>query len=125
VKVRLAAVWTATLMLFLYGDVIYLWRDGAIEDVQAGKLGSFDISQGFLLVSAIYVTIPALMIVLSLVLAPRANRRSNIVVGVLYALTIVGSAVGEDWAYYLFLSAVETILVLIVVRLAWTWPREA
>ena len=122
VRVKLAALWTATLILFLYGDIIFLWRDGAIRDVLAGELGPFDITQGFLLAAAVYVTIPAVMIVLSLVLAPKVNRRSNIVVGALYALTIVGSAVGEDWAYYLFLSAVETVLVLLVVRWAWTWP---
>jgi hypothetical protein len=125
VKLKLAALWTATLMLFLYGDVILLWRDGAIEDVQSGELGGFDISQGFLLAVAIYVTIPALMIVLSLLLAPRVNRRANIAVGALYALTIIASAVGEDWVYYFFLSAVETVLVLLVVRWAWSWPPAA
>ena len=37
-------------------------------------------------------------------------------------VTTIGSAVGEDWPHYLLGSLVEAILLLVVVRRAWTWP---
>jgi hypothetical protein len=43
---------------------------------------------------------------------------------VVYALTIIASAVGEGWAYSIFLSVLEVALVLLIVWFAWNWPRR-
>ncbi|HEY3143412.1 MAG TPA: hypothetical protein VGJ86_19900, partial [Acidimicrobiales bacterium] len=48
----------------------------------------------------------------------------NIVLPVLYIATIVASIVGETWAYFYFLSIVESALLLLIIRYAWTWPRH-
>lgn len=62
------------------------------------------------------------MVVLSLVLRPRVNRIVNIVVSVLYIISIVVAALGEDWVYFILGSVVEVVLLAAVIRLAWTWP---
>jgi hypothetical protein len=62
------------------------------------------------------------MVVLSLILKPRVSRIVNIVVSLLYVITIFGAAVGETWAYYLLGSFVEVILLAAIARTAWTWP---
>jgi hypothetical protein len=36
----------------------------------------------------------------------------------------VASAIGETDAYYVFLSAAEVALLLLIVWYAWTWPRR-
>jgi len=51
-----------------------LFRADVINDALAGKVHIFDVSQTFLLLTALYVTIPSLMIFLSLVMAPKVNR---------------------------------------------------
>jgi hypothetical protein len=43
----------------------------------------------------------------------------------LYAVTIAVAAIGEGWAYYVFLTAVEVALVLLIVRCAWRWPEQS
>jgi hypothetical protein len=48
-------------------------------------------------------------------------RWVNLVLAVLYALSIVGAAIGETSPYYLFLSVVEVVVLLSVVRYAWRW----
>ena len=63
------------------------------------------------------------MVLLSLVLRPRANRIVNIVVALACAVSIIASCVGEGWVYYLLGSAVEVVLLVAIVRTAWTWPR--
>jgi hypothetical protein len=64
------------------------------------------------------------MIFLTLVLKPAVVRWTNIVLALLYIVSIVAAAIGED-AYYLFLSAVEIAMLLLIVRYAWTWPRQS
>ncbi len=39
--------------------------------------------------------------------------------------TIIASGVGEGAAYPIFLSVLEVTLVLVIVWLAWNWPRRA
>ena len=69
--------------------------------------------------------IAALMVVLSLVLRPRVNRITNLVVSVVYIITIIGAAIGETWIYYFVGSLIEVILLGAIVRIAWTWPQVA
>ena len=64
------------------------------------------------------------MIFLTLVLAPKVCRWTNIVLPALYIVTIVASAIGETWAYFSFLSIVESALLVLIIWYAWTWPRQ-
>lgn len=41
---------------------------------------------------------------------------------VVYALSIVGGAIGE-WSYYVLGSAVEVGLLAAIVYYAWSWPK--
>jgi hypothetical protein len=44
------------------------------------------------------------------------------VVSLVYLISIIGSCLGEEWAYYLVGSLVEAILLVVIARTAWTWP---
>ena len=90
-----------------------------------GKVAIFDVGQNFLLLTTIYVVIPSLMISLSLILAPKINRWANLVTGVVYAVTILASCIGETWVYYWVGSVVEVILLLAIVRYAWKMSPQA
>ncbi|MGE5460431.1 MAG: hypothetical protein ACM3WR_07380 [Solirubrobacterales bacterium] len=58
----------------------------------------------------------------ALILRPRINRVVNIALSVVYALTIIGGAIGE-WNYYLLGSASEVVLLAAVAYYAWSWPK--
>lgn len=58
----------------------------------------------------------------ALILRPRINRVVNIALSVVYALTIIGGAIGE-WNYYLLGSAYEVVLLAAVAYYAWSWPK--
>lgn len=124
VKVKLSASWAALMFLYAYGDVFAYFRPGFIEDVQAGEVFAFEINQAFLLAISIYVAIPALMVLLSLVLKPTFSRWANVVLGAIYAATILLSTIGEDFVYYVFLSVLEAAIALFIVRLSWRWPKQ-
>lgn len=124
VRIRLAALWTTTMLIVAFVDIFGLYRPDIRAQIEAGRMMDFEIGQFFLLGIVVYVTIPTLMIVLSIMLPRRANRIVNLVVAFILAVTIVGAAIGE-WGYYLLASAVELGLLAVIVALAlrWTAPK--
>jgi hypothetical protein len=122
VRVKISALWVAALFLFAYGDIFGLLKPGQIQDVMGGEVGGFAITQGFLLATSIYIAIASAMVFLTLVLKPSISRWTNIVLAALYIVSIVASVVGESWAYFYFLSAAESALLVLVIWYAWTWP---
>ena len=124
VRLKISALWIAMLLLFAYGDIFGLLRRGGIEEVIAGKISGMKITQTFLFAVSVYVAIASAMVFLTLVLRPRLNRWVNIVLPILYIASIAASAIGEDWAYYYFLSIAESSLLLLIIWYAWTWPKQ-
>lgn len=124
VKIKLAALWVAVNLLYLYVDVYSFFRPGIIEDAIAGKVWEFQITQVWLLGVIILMTIPSLMVFLSLTLSAKANRWANIIVGIFEIVFVVSATIGESWVYYIFASIVEVALLLLIVRYAWKWPKE-
>jgi len=124
VRVKISALWASMMFIFAYVDLFSFYRADVRADIAAGQIGGFTINQSFLLGFTAYVVIPALMVFGALVLQPRINRVVNIALSVVYALTIVGAAIGE-WNYYLLGSAIEVVLLAAVAYYAWTWPKVA
>ena len=123
VRLKISVLWIAMLLLFAYGDIFGFFAPGQIEEVIGGEISGIEITQVFLFVVSLYVAIASAMIFLSLVLAPKVNRWTNLVLPILYVVSILASAIGES-AYFWFLSIAESALLLLIVRYAWTWPRQ-
>ena len=124
VRLVLCALWATTLFVFAYVDIFGFYRADVLEAALAGTIASttFTVDQLFLTTTLVYLLPSILMIVGSLVLPPRANRITNIVVSALYAVSIIVSCVGETWVYYLLGSLVEVVLLVTVAWSAWRWP---
>lgn len=121
VKMKLSALWAALMFLYIYADYFSLYKPGQMEEVMAGRMGPFPVTQASLLTAAILMLIPALMVFLSLALKPRVGRWANIILGALYTAVNIGNLVGETWAFYLLFGIVEMALTLLIVGYAWTW----
>lgn len=123
VKLKLATLWTSLMFLIIYLDYFHLYMPGSLQDMLAGKVFVFDITQGFLLVALALVTIPALMIFLSAVLPAKVNRLTNIIVAIVVIPTMLYNLAGEAWIHMVFGAVVEVILLFLIIRYAWKWPR--
>ena len=121
-RLKIAALWTSMLFIFVCVDLFGMYRGDVRADIAAGKIAVFTIGQGYLLGVMVYVALPSLMVFLSLVLPVRITRMTNIVLAVLYAFTIAGSAVGE-WSYFILGSLIEAGLLVAIAYYAWTWPK--
>jgi hypothetical protein len=36
----------------------------------------------------------------------------------------IGNSIGESWAFYWFGAAVESALLVLIIRSAWSWQRS-
>lgn len=124
VKLKLSALWVALMLLYIYADILSLFRPGTLNKMIEGFMGPFPATQGSLFVAAIMMIIPAVMVFLSLILKPKVNRGVNIVIGALYILVNISNLIGESWAYYLAFGVLEIVLALLIVWYAWTWPQQ-
>lgn len=123
VRFKISALWIAMLLLFAYGDIFGFLRRDVIQDVMAGEISGIEITQGFLVATSVYIAVACVMVFASLVLRPRICRSVNLVLAVLYILSIAASTVGETWAYYFLTSAAEVALLVLILWYSWTWPR--
>jgi hypothetical protein len=124
VRVKLAAAWTSFMFLYAYVDILNFFTPGVIEDILAGKVFEFDLSQTFSTAALTLMAIPILMIVLSTTLPARVSRIANLVVAALYIPVTAFNVAGESWLYFYGLGVVlELALLALILRYAWTWPR--
>jgi hypothetical protein len=122
VRVKLSALWIALMFTYTYADVLGFYTPGTLEKLMAGSIGAVQISQGFLVVMALWMAIPSAMIVLSLLLAPGLNRWLNLIVGGLSLLALVATFfTGELSLRYLIQAAAEALFIAAIIYHAWSW----
>lgn len=125
VRLKLSAMWASVMFLYVYVDVFGFYQPGTIDGILAGRVWEFDITQGWALGA----------------LGPHDHYESD-------GVPVTGSVGrcgprdqprhcltvhpclhrkrgGRDVGLRLVGSAVETVLLLMIARLAWTWPRDA
>ena len=122
-KLKLATLWASLMFLIFYLDYFHLYMPGKIEEIQTGRVYVFEITQGFLLIALALVTIPALMIFLSVALPAKVNRWTNIIVAMINIPFILFNLAGEAWIHMVFGAVVEVVLLCLIIRYAWKWPR--
>lgn len=122
VKLKLAFLWTSLMFLIIYLDYFHLYMPSKMLEIQAGRVFKFDISQGFLLAAMISVSIPALMIFLSVLLPAKKNRCVNIIIASIYIPFMLFNLAGEVWIHMVFGAVVEVVLLSLIIFYSWKWP---
>ena len=128
VQAKLAAAWTSFMFLVIYIDYFHLYQPGEIDEIRGGDIFVFEISGALMSIFFALITIPTLMVLLSLTLPARVNRATNLVVASLFIPISVFNAAGAswDWAFYYALTiGVEVLILAFILRSAWTWPRTS
>ena len=123
VKLKLASLWASLMFLIIYLDYFHLYMPRSIEDILKGKAFVFDITQGFLLIALTIVTIPALMIFLSVALPAKVNRWTNIIIAAVNIPSILFNLAGIAWIHMIVAAAVQVVLLCLIIHFAWKWPR--
>ena len=126
IKIKLAALWTSATFCYLYGDYFELYTPEKVNSLLSGD--SALNSPMTLFIASLIMVIPPLMIVLSLILKPTANRWLNILFGSIFTIMMTLIALGSltPWySFYVFLAITESILTAAIVWNAYKWPKES
>lgn len=123
VKQKLATLWVSFMFLYIYVDYFHFYMPRTIEEIIKGKVFVFEITQGFIFIALALATIPILMIFLSVILPAKINRLTNIVVAIILIPYMLFNLVGEAWLHMVFAAVVEVVLLGLIIRYAWKWPR--
>lgn len=127
VQVRLAAAWTSFMFLYGYADILNFYKPGVVDGILAGLVWKFDISPALLTGFLVSVSIPAMMVWLSVTLPARPNRTTNLVVATLLIPYSLFNAAGTTWAWAGFYGVsigLEVLLLAFILRAAWAWPAR-
>lgn len=124
VRLKLSALWTGVMFLYIYGDYFELYVPGKVEGLLNGQ-HMLDSPMKLFLATFLLAT-PSLMIFLSLMLKPQATRWLNIGIGAFFTLLtlLVGISSMSEWrAFYVFLAFLESVVTGVIVWQAWNWKR--
>ncbi|OJW34664.1 MAG: hypothetical protein BGO54_07710 [Sphingobacteriales bacterium 46-32] len=124
VKLVLSGLWASVMFLYIYGDYFELYVPGKTQGLLNGQ--NLLNTPYKLLSATIILTLPSLMIFLSLMMKPKWNRILNISIAAfltLFTLLVGASSLSEWRIFYVMLAFLESILTAIIVWKAWHWPR--
>ena len=126
VKIILAALWVAVMFIYVYADIKTLFQPEIPEQIISGIIGGMTINQSFLFAAAILMSVPPIMILLSLILKPSINRWVNIIVSFLHIVLIIVTRFvpSKIWYYYIYYQSIEAIFHLMIIWYAWRWPVQ-
>jgi hypothetical protein len=119
VKIILSALWVAAMFVWQQGDVQRLYSGDFITGET--KLGEMMSPEMLWMISAITMTIPVVMIILSLTLNYPVNRWANIIIGIFYTGYNLVGLPRYPSAYDKFLLFVSIVFTALIVWFAWKW----
>jgi len=126
IKLKLSALWTSLIALYIYGDYFELYVPGKVENLLNGE--AILETPTLLLLASISIAIPSLMIALTVLLPPKINRILNIVFGILLTLIVVlvgATSIAPWYGFYVLYALLEAMISCSIVWIAWKWPRSS
>jgi len=126
-KVLLSTLWIFAMFNYIYADVYSLFFNPVLQkemtnELLAGYAGSIQITEGFVLITAVLMETAIIMVILSRELKYRANRWVNIIAGLFHTAFVSWTFVGEKPSlFYMFFAAIEITCTLFIASYAWRW----
>jgi Sec-independent protein secretion pathway component TatC len=114
---RISTLWIVIMFTMVYADILSFITPGELQKLWDGSAG-VNLTPGLLLVFAILLEIPVVMIFLSRVLKPTANRWANTVAVAITVVYVVGGG-SFNLPHYVFFAAVEIVCMAFIVWSVW------
>lgn len=125
IGVKLSSLWASLMSLYIYNDYFVLFVPGTIDSMATGSMGPLgDYTDLKMTVIALILAIPASMVFLSSILAPRISRTLNLTFGVLYFLLALLTLIGSPW-FYKVIVCFQLFALTLVIKLALRWTQTS
>jgi hypothetical protein len=132
-KIKIAVLWLFMAVAYSAHMALSIFEPGVIKLITDGQM---QISEGMFIFSALFAwLIPLTMAVLSLTLNDMADRRSNIILGIVFTvgnifhllmeqLTQPSIHMAQPSIHQLLLNLSTVVVTALVVWYAWRWPAR-
>jgi hypothetical protein len=126
-RIKISVLWLFAAIAFLAHQILVLMEPGIIAQLMAGEAEGQKIGPEMILFFAVLMLVPLVMAFLSLILLDSMNRWANIIVGTVFAVLWLASAVSAALSAYwggaltTFSAGVATALI---VWYAWKSKQE-
>jgi hypothetical protein len=115
-RIILSGLWVATMLTFLWGDVLTILAG----DAKLGELQGVQATRGMWFGIAVLMMIPIVMVVLTLTLKFPAIRWVNIIAAIFWIVFNLIAMSGYP-AYEKFLICVSIVFNALTIWYAWQW----
>lgn len=123
-KNLLSKAWIFVTLNYLYCDLIGLMDAKLLKQYLTGTVEGFVLNESFLLYAGILMELPIAMILLSAVLAKKANCWANIIVGSIKTVVMITTLfMGSVTKYYCFFAFIEIATTIFIIGYATQWLR--
>jgi hypothetical protein len=114
---RISTLWIVVMVNMAFADIVGFIQPGALQGVVAP--GGVAITQGLLLVFAVFLEIPIAMILLSRILKPGPSRWVNTGAALITSVFVVGGG-SMELPFYAFFAIVEVACMGWIVWSVWS-----
>jgi hypothetical protein len=121
-KIRIALLWVSVAVITVANSVYELMQRDFMEETFGEAFGGTVVTN----ISPIFVLVPLVMAILTVSLKDRGSRLTNIVVGIIWTLDIVGFLIGVIMTKYvplIILNIVAVVALVMICIYALRWPR--
>jgi len=124
-KIKIAALWIVYEFTGIWVPMLELYLPGFMEEIISGEMGGTPITPELLLMLAILMMIAPIMAFMSLTLKNKANRWTNIILGIVFAgfaLVFPVEYLAKQSAYSAFvvlLGIIGFVAAALIVWYAW------
>jgi len=123
-RIVISTAWILVTLNYLFLNIFKLMAEVAPATAEEVELVNTMATPEMFLVSAIYLEMAMVMILLSRVLKYGINRWANIIIAALHTLgTLASFFVVAPPIFSIFFMVVEVITLLFIVWYAWTWAK--
>ena len=115
-RANLTTLWIFVMFNYLYADLAMMIFNPGIYQKVAAEMSSIT-----LLIATALMEVLIAMVLLSRILAHRANRWANVIGGLIGTAFVAITLSPRMPAFYLFLATIEIVTTLFIIWYAWTW----
>ncbi len=128
-KIRIAVLWIFMAVAMSASMVLWFMGPGAIDEIMSGTMEGLRITTGLLLFFSLFWLIPLAMAFLSITLKDVANRKVNIILGIIFAVFYIGHLFmhlikGPLTILIVLMCILMIILPVLIFWYAWKWPKQ-
>ena len=122
IRIKLAVLWVARMLVGLQGDVLRYMEPGMLEDIINGTL-DIPVTNETLAAMAAMMMLPIFMVFLSIELPYKPNRWLNIIVAIFFIVLDATGFIIARPLYENVLAIGYVVFCALIVWYAWKWQN--